>query len=127
MTSRIIRTASRILLPFILLFGIYVILYGHVSPGGGFQGGVILAMAVLLSVVIYGTNRFQKFIPYLSSVEIVGVSLFVLIGILGIGSGKQFLANLSTISLLNIVIGLKVFAGLVLMYLFLIGWEFKND
>jgi len=127
MTSRIVKTATKAIFPFIFLFGAYVIFYGHLSPGGGFQGGVILSMAVLLSIVTYGRKRFQKSIPLLSFIEIVGVTLFVFIGIAGIVSGKQFLANFGMIPLLNIIIGLKVFAGLVLMYIFLIKWEFKND
>ena len=82
---------------------------------------------VILAIVVYGHNRFQRFIPYLMFVEIIGIFLFILIGISGIASGKQFLVNLGTIPLLNIIIGLKVFSGLVLMYLFLSRWEFKND
>jgi multicomponent Na+:H+ antiporter subunit B len=127
MTSRIIKTVTRVLFPFILLFGSYIIIFGHLSPGGGFQGGVILAMAIILAIVVYGHNRFQRFVPYLMFVEIIGIFLFILIGISGIASGKQFLVNLGTIPLLNIIIGLKVFSGLVLMYLFLSRWEFKND
>ena len=127
MTSRIVKTATRALFPFILLFGVYVILYGHLSPGGGFQGGVILAIAVLLTVVTFGKSRLQPFVPHLLSVEIVGVTLFVLVGLSGIVSGKQFLTNLGTIPLLNIIIGIKVFAGVVLMYIFLVGWDSKND
>ncbi len=127
MTSRIVKTVSRMLFPFILLFGIYIILYGHLSPGGGFQGGVILAMAVLLIFITYGWGRLEKFVPYLSSVETFGVILFVIVGTLGIASGKQFLTNLGTIPVLNIIIGLKVFVGLILMFLLLIKWELKND
>ena len=127
MTSRIIKTVTRALFPFILLFGSYIIIFGHLSPGGGFQGGVILAMAIILAIVVYGHNRFQRFVPYLMFLEIIGIFLFILIGISGIASGKQFLVNLGTIPLLNIIIGLKVFSGLVLMYLFLSRWEFKND
>ena len=127
MTSRIVKTATRALFPFILLFGVYVILYGHLSPGGGFQGGVILAIAVLLTVVTFGKSRLQPFVPHLLCIEVVGVTLFVFVGLSGIVSGKQFLTNLGTIPLLNIIIGIKVFAGVVLMYIFLVGWESKND
>jgi len=127
MTSRIILTVTRVLFPFILLFGIYIIIFGHLSPGGGFQGGVILATAIMLVIVVYGHRRFQRFVPYLLFIEIIGVILFILIGVSGIASGKQFLVNLGTIPLLNIIIGVKVFSGLVLMYLFLSKWEIKND
>jgi len=127
MTSRIVITVSGRLFPFILLFGIYIVLFGHLSPGGGFQGGIILAMGILLIILTYGWSNLQKFIPYLSSIETFGVTLFVIVGILGIVNGKQFLTNLGTVPLLNIIIGLKVLAGLVLMYLLLIKWELIND
>ncbi|HCC32540.1 MAG TPA: sodium:proton antiporter, partial [Clostridiales bacterium] len=48
MTSVIIRTVARILVPFIQLFGMYVIVHGPVSPGGGFQGGVIVGASIIL-------------------------------------------------------------------------------
>ena len=127
MTSRIVKTAATLVIPFILLFGVYIVIYGHLSPGGGFQGGVILTMALLLTVVTYGGGRLQKFTPFLLFFEAIGVALFILAGILGIASGKQFLENLGAISLLNVVIGLKVLAGLALMYFSLSGWELKND
>jgi multicomponent Na+:H+ antiporter subunit B len=127
MTSRIVKTATTLVIPFILLFGVYIVIYGHLSPGGGFQGGVILTMALLLTVVTYGGNRLQKFIPLLLFFETIGVTLFILVGILGIASGKRFLENIGAISLLNVVIGLKVLAGLTLMYSSLRGWELKND
>ena len=43
--SLIVRTLARVLVPFVQLFGLYVIVHGHSSPGGGFQGGVILGSA----------------------------------------------------------------------------------
>ena len=49
----IIKTISRILIPFIQLFGLYVIAHGHYSPGGGFQGGVILGASIILLAISY--------------------------------------------------------------------------
>jgi len=51
--SLIIQTAVRILVPFIQLFGLYVIVHGHYSPGGGFQGGVILGASFVLMVLAF--------------------------------------------------------------------------
>ena len=51
--SLIIQTAVRLLVPFIQLFGLYVIVHGHYSPGGGFQGGVILGAAFVLLALAY--------------------------------------------------------------------------
>jgi len=123
MTSRIVRTVARVLIPFIFLFGVYIIIYGHISPGGGFQGGVILAMGVILIFVVYGGEKMQKYVPHLSIIEILGVAFFVFIGILGIVSGRQFFSNLGTIWILNIIIASKVFAGLVILYLLLLRGE----
>jgi len=50
-----LQTASKILFPIIMLFGVYVMIYGHLSPGGGFQGGVIIASGVLLLLISYKT------------------------------------------------------------------------
>ncbi|MBU0497780.1 MAG: hypothetical protein KKG04_07495 [Candidatus Thermoplasmatota archaeon] len=123
MTSRIVKTATRAVFPMIIIFGISIILYGHLTPGGGFQGGVILTMAVLLVIFTFGSHRFHNYITTLSFIETMGILSFVLIGLSGILIGKQFLTNLGTIPILNIIIGLKVFVGLTLMYLFLIEWE----
>ena len=126
MTSRIVKIVSRELTPFIFLFGIYIIIYGHLSPGGGFQGGVVLAMGAILVMVIYGGEKMQKYVPHLAFIEILGVFLFVLFGILSIFYGKHFYSSLGTIWILNIIIGLKVFVGLVILYLLFIRWEFSK-
>ena len=123
MTSRIVKTMARALIPFIFLFGIYIILYGHLSPGGGFQGGVILAMGLVLVLVIYGGEKMQNYITHLSLIEILGVTFFVIIGLLSIVNGRLFFSNLGAIWILNIIIGLKVFAGLAILYLLVMRWE----
>lgn len=51
--SLIVQTAVRILVPFIQIFGLYVIVHGHYSPGGGFQGGVILGASFVLLALAY--------------------------------------------------------------------------
>ena len=126
MTSRIVKIVSRELTPFIFLFGIYIIIYGHLSPGGGFQGGVVLAMGAILVMVIYGGEKMQKYVPHLAFIEILGVFLFVIFGLLSISYGKQFYSNLGTIWILNIIIGLEVFVGLVILYLLFIRWELSK-
>lgn len=126
MTSRIVKIVSRELTPFIFLFGIYIIIYGHLSPGGGFQGGVVLAMGAVLVMVISGGEKMLKYVPHLAFIEILGVFLFVLFGLLSISYGKQFYSNLGTIWILNIIIGLEVFVGLVILYLLFIRWELSK-
>jgi multicomponent Na+:H+ antiporter subunit B len=131
MTSRIVKTASRIIFPFILLFGVYIIIFGHLSPGGGFQGGVMLGVAALLIIITLGKDKIKTFSSYGNLIETLALGLLIFIGCLGFALGKPFLSNVlpkgmlgtlpsgGTILLLNIAIGLKVFAGVVLLYLFL--------
>jgi multicomponent Na+:H+ antiporter subunit B len=56
----IIQTVCRILIPFIQLYGLYVIVHGHHSPGGGFQGGVILGASFILLCVAYDINEAKR-------------------------------------------------------------------
>ena len=64
--SRIVRTMTNIIFGFIVVFGFYVIAHGHLSPGGGFQGGAIVASAFALLLVTYGTEVIQQYIARLT-------------------------------------------------------------
>ena len=91
--SIIIKTIARILVPFIQLFGLYVIMHGHSSPGGGFQGGVILGASFILLAIAYGTDGMQsrfseKVMTFLTS---GGVFLYAAIGALCLLLGANFL------------------------------------
>ncbi len=55
--DNIVKTVSRFLIPFIFVFGVYVLLNGHLSPGGGFSGGAILGGALILYAMVYGEDR----------------------------------------------------------------------
>jgi len=57
----ILKSVATILTPVLFIFGIYVILNGHLSPGGGFSGGAILGSAMILYVSAFGFNQMQKF------------------------------------------------------------------
>jgi multicomponent Na+:H+ antiporter subunit B len=86
-----LQTASRYLFPVILLFGIYIMVYGHLSPGGGFQGGVVIASGVLLLLISH--KKFE--VPYSVIVTLetlAGVS-YVFIGLIGLMVLDTFLGN----------------------------------
>lgn len=86
-----LRSASKILFPIIMLFGIYVMTYGHLSPGGGFQGGVIIASGVLLLLISH--KDFE--VPHALIVTLetfAGVS-YVIIGLIGLVVLDTFLGN----------------------------------
>ena len=127
MTSRIVKTISRTIIPFIFLFGIYMILFGHISPGGGFQGGVIVAMGVILAIVAYGEDIIERYKTEISLIEILGVAFFIIIGLFGIFIGKSFFSSLNAIWVLNIIIGIKVCSGIVLFYMLFIRWEYIDN
>jgi len=116
----ILQSASKLLFPIIMLFGVYVIIYGHLSPGGGFQGGVIIASGVLLLFISY--SDFE--IPHSLIVALetfAGVS-YVMIGLIGLFVLDVFLGNFlphdisemgmlisgGIIPIIYIIVGIKV-------------------
>lgn len=127
MTSTIVQTTTRVVLPFIILFGIYVIAFGHVSPGGGFQGGMILAGAAILIILSYGFDKPARFMAHLESLESGGVLLFIFIGSISLLLWLPYLADLGIIPLLNVIVAIKVFAGVTLIYVFIARWELPHD
>ncbi len=73
----VIRVVGKLLIPFILLFGLYVQFHGDFGPGGGFQAGVIFASAFVLYALIYGVDKAREILP--DDVLRVGIALGVLI------------------------------------------------
>jgi len=103
-SSRIIQIGSQILFPIIILLGAYVFIHGHLSPGGGFQGGVIIATASLLMLISY--RKFKINHSTISWIESIAGIVFVLLGVTGLILGKTFLENfLPTGELNNLLSG----------------------
>lgn len=141
----IIKICSSITLPLALLLGIYIVLHGHLSPGGGFQGGVIIASTVLIFYIAYGRektlNIFNK--SKLSKVEEFGALTFIFVASLGIIYGVSFFTNVlnkgnlgnvfssGTIFFMNFAVGYKVLAGISVLILVMIsclkGGEKRDD
>jgi len=90
--SLIVKTASRILFPLIILLGAYVFVHGHLTPGGGFQGGAIIASAFLLMFMSFRTYKVNH--KALSIVETLAGTTFVVLGLLGLFYGADFLENI---------------------------------
>ena len=127
----IVKTISSWVKVLIFLFGIYIILFGHLTPGGGFAGGVILASCYVLLMLAFGREYVEKNLPLpvASKLDCVGALLFATIAILGFVFGGVFFFNFlvekygqpgellsaGTIPLSNIAIGLKVGASLFLV------------
>ncbi len=79
--SLIVKTITRLTVGLILLYGIYIVLHGHVSPGGGFAGGVIIALSFIHLMLAYGKEEtFKRLSKQAASVfESLGAILFLTI------------------------------------------------
>jgi len=133
----IVKTIASWVKVLIFLFGIYIVIFGHLTPGGGFAGGVILASSYVLLMLAFGREFAEKNLSLgiASRLDCVGALLFAVIAILGLVYGGTFFINFlyqkylpgqalelvsaGTIPLSNIAIGLKVGASLFLVILVL--------
>jgi multicomponent Na+:H+ antiporter subunit B len=89
----ILRVGTKLLIPFILLFALYVQFHGELGPGGGFQAGVITAGTLILYAVIFGVDAAKRIAPQ-RLVELMvplGVLIYAGTGIAGLMLGKNFL------------------------------------
>jgi multicomponent Na+:H+ antiporter subunit B len=138
--SIIVKNIARWVKMLIFLFGIYIIIFGHLTPGGGFAGGVILACSYILLMLARGREATEESLPLpvASKIDCVGAIMFIAVALFGLFygaasffynfihqeylEGKQTAFNLvsaGTIPLSNIAIGLKVGASLFLVFLVL--------
>ncbi len=146
--SMIVKTISSWVKVLIFLFGIYITLFGHLTPGGGFAGGVILASSYVLLMLAFG-GKFTKenlSLALVSKLDCVGAILFIAIALFGLlyGAGSFFynfiqqemmagqdrafdLVSAGTIPLANIAICLKVGASLFLAFMILSEFRLNSS
>lgn len=131
--SSIVRKSSKMISTFFFTYGAYLIVYGHLSPGGGFQGGVILSAAVILLLVSHGyravvENFRERLIRSIEGGAALGIVLLALTGLIfntifynylrGGVPGTLFSGG--TIVFFNILVGLKIGAGFTIVFYILI-------
>lgn len=89
----VLRVIAKLLIPFILLFALYVQFHGDFGPGGGFQAGVILSAAVIFYALIYGLEHARRVAPdwIVETMLAGGVLLYAGIGLAGIWLGGNYL------------------------------------
>jgi multicomponent Na+:H+ antiporter subunit B len=117
--SELVETATELLMPMVFLFGIYVFMNGHLTPGGGFQGGAIMACGVMLLLLALPRSRISR--GLISLTESLSGFTYVLIGVLGVLLAGGFLDNrimdlgtfgtlfsAGAIPIIYILVGLKV-------------------
>jgi multicomponent Na+:H+ antiporter subunit B len=127
----IVKSITRIVAGFIFLFGCYIILHGHLTPGGGFAGGVIITASFVLLVLAFGAAgvKEKSSLLFSSIFESFGGLMFLSVAMLGLINGAFFVTNVlpkgtplkilssGIILLANIAIGIKVGAGLLSIFL----------
>ncbi|GEL19085.1 MnhB domain-containing protein [Pseudonocardia asaccharolytica] len=123
------KLTGYLLLPVTLLVGIDVVVHGHLTPGGGFQGGVLLGTAVHL---LYLTGHYRALdrvrpLPVFDSGEALGAAAFAALGIAGIIAAGAFLGNIlpfgtfgellsaGTVPVFNIAVGVEVASGVIVL------------
>jgi multicomponent Na+:H+ antiporter subunit B len=135
----LVKTVTRLTAWLILLYGIYIVLHGHISPGGGFAGGVIIALSFIHLMLAYGKEVvFRKLSKEMVELmESTGALVFLAIALLGLTTGYFFrnflpagepfnLFSAGTIPLSNIAISFKVWAGLFAVFLALVLLRIDN-
>ena len=128
--SLIVKQVTKLVAGFIALFAGYIVLYGHITPGGGFSGGVILACGFILIVLAFGKEFAEKMVTGAGAKvwDCFGATLFLVVAVLGYVVGGFFanflphpgnfrLVSAGTIPLSNIAIGIKVGACLLGVFL----------
>jgi len=100
--SFILKTGSRLLFPLMFLFGFYIIAHGHITPGGGFPGGVIIATGFFIVLLTSESIEFNK--TLMSVLEGLAGLTFIGLGLVGLfGSGNSFLQNFLPLGKFNTV------------------------
>jgi multisubunit Na+/H+ antiporter MnhB subunit len=136
--SLIVKSITNIMVGFIFIYGLYIILHGHLTPGGGFAGGVIVAGAFILKFLAFGSESAaeKKSNVKASIFESIGGLLFIGIAILGLSLAGTFFLNFlpkgiplhllsaGIIPFCNIAIGIKVGAGLFSIFLALAAMKY---
>ncbi len=89
----LLRVIGKLLIPFILLFALYVMFHGDYGPGGGFQAGVIFAAGIVFYALIFGMDNARKVVPdwLVETLLAAGVLLYIGVGLAGLLLGGNFL------------------------------------
>lgn len=145
--SKIVRFCADMLYPAVVIFGLYVIMHGHLTPGGGFQGGAVVATAAALVIVAYSYEEIQGMLSKVlfQVQESGGLLMFGGVALIALGLGTtyffNFLANsgllfgmsvpfgpnpgeLNTgglLPLMNIAVGVEVWGGLAIVILYMLS------
>lgn len=135
----ILQTVSRFLIPFILVYSIYIQMHGEYSPGGGFQAGVIAAAAFILYALIYSMESTKHVLPVNIVLKLccIGPLIYATVGIVTMLKGANFLSygilladpvkgQKIGIILIELGVGITVFAVMMIIF-YLFAGRLKNE
>jgi energy-converting hydrogenase B subunit I len=137
----------------VMCLGVFTILGGHITPGGGFQGGAMIAAGFIFCLIVYGLKEspFHLSHDFLSAIESIGALGYVCLGLAGLLFSGFYLYNLGVdiyhivpaaiqtvfdypdpthagiLPYLNFVVGLKVMVGLTAVVIAFLGFKEYND
>lgn len=137
--SIVVKTTARLSAWFILLYGFNLVIHGHISSGGGFAGGLMIALAFIHLILAYGKDYIRQRIntEWIQKLMAGGIFAFLLMGCLGLLIAGKFFVNFlakghlasilsgGTIPLINLCIGLNVGILLYIGFYYLI--EFRSQ
>ena len=136
------RCGCDMILPLTLVYIFYIILHGHLSPGGGFQGGVLVTAVVLLIYLGHGYEITARVINgrLMRKTEAMAVVVYIALAMTGVVMGAYFCQNVlfengsigdllssGTIAFMNAAVGVKVFAGVAALVLSVIALLMAQD
>jgi multicomponent Na+:H+ antiporter subunit B len=89
----VLRVIAKLVIPFMLLFALYVQFHGDFGPGGGFQAGVIVAAAMIFYAIVFGLPTARRVVPdaVVESMIALGVLIFAGVGVAGLALGGNYL------------------------------------
>ncbi len=140
--STIVKKVSQLMAGLIFMYGIYIILHGHLTPGGGFAGGAILAGAFILLILAFGSSalKLKKEVSGSSNTESLAILMVVVLALMALLFGsKIFLFNYlpkgeagallsaGVIPLYNIFIGIEVAGAILTIFLALVIFKEESS
>ncbi|MEA3460639.1 MAG: MnhB domain-containing protein [Bacteroidota bacterium] len=140
--SIIVKKVAQLLAGLIFMYGVYIILHGHLTPGGGFAGGIIVAGAFILLILAFGSSalNLKKEVTGSSNTESIAILMVVILALMAMLLGTRvFLFNFlpkgqagelvsaGVIPLYNIFIGIEVAGAILTIFLALVIFKEESS
>lgn len=140
--STIVKKTSQLVAGLIFMYGIYIVLHGHLTPGGGFAGGAIIAGAFILLILAFGSSalKLKKEVAGSSSTESVAILMVVILALMSLMIGARVffgnflpkgeagtLLSAGVIPLYNIFIGIEVAGAILTIFLALVIFKEESS